>query len=92
MDTVSGWRRMAAHPPATAGGTDCVQVTRPSNFVTRPSNFGGRKGAVRYARAGALRAVLGSLLDTVSTTRGSGWVRSHFKFDYLYEKNRSHPW
>jgi len=41
------------YPPATAGGTDSVQV-RPYNYEAKPNEL---------------------CLDTVSTARGSGWVR-----------------
>ena len=52
----------ATHPPATAGGTDLFQV--------RLINF-------ELAACNKLQLTSASLLDTVSTTRGSGWVRSH---------------
>jgi hypothetical protein len=58
----------AAHPSATADGTDCVQASRPAleaklSFYT----------CVSY---GTIRINQLSHLDTVSTVRGSGWVRS----------------
>ena len=64
-------RCTAAHPPATAGGTDPVQI-RLLTF-TKPRSENDAWDALLKARR--------SLLDRVSTTRGSGWVRSRAATD-----------